>query len=81
LSLDDPTLRQSFDSIQAQFKAPHFLWHFDRADAWIVDLEKMDWSIPLQLISDRDPKFLSDFFTALAKALHIKMCTPVAYHP
>ena len=51
------------------------------AAAWIVDLEVRDWSYPLQIISDRDPKFLSDFFTAMAGALKIKMCTTAAYHP
>ena len=50
------------------------------AAAWILDLEVRDWSYPLQLISDRDPKFLSDFFRSMAKALHIKLCTTAAYH-
>jgi len=51
------------------------------ATAWIMDLEIRDWSYPLQLISDRDPKFLSGFYTAIAKALYIKMCTTSAYRP
>jgi len=51
------------------------------AAAWLTTLEIRDWSYPLQIISDRDPKFTSDFFTAMAKALHIKMCTTTAYHP
>ena len=51
------------------------------ASSWIVDLEIRDWSYPLNLISDRDPKFLSDFFKGVAKALKIKMLTTSAYHP
>lgn len=51
------------------------------AAAWVKDLEIRDWSYPLRIISDRDPKFLSDFFKGMAKALKIKMLTSSAYHP
>ena len=51
------------------------------ADAWVRDLEIRDWSYPLRLVSDRDPKFLSGFFKGMAKALKIKMLTSSAYHP
>ena len=53
----------------------------DWAAAWVRDLEIRDWSYPLRLVSDRDPKFLSDFFKGMAKSLKIKMLTSSAYHP
>lgn len=51
------------------------------ADAWLPAAETCDWCVPAQIFSDRDPKFMGEFWTALAKALKIKMLTSTAYHP
>ena len=40
-----------------------------------------DWGIPKAIISDRDPKFLSDLWKGLFKALNTKLLVLTAYHP
>ena len=40
----------------------------------------MDWSPPLAMITDRDPKFLSEFCTSACQKLGIKTLTSTAYH-
>ncbi|EGP90575.1 uncharacterized protein MYCGRDRAFT_90682 [Zymoseptoria tritici IPO323] len=40
-----------------------------------------DWSVMRALISDRNPKWLSDFFTGLLKALGARLLALTAYHP
>jgi hypothetical protein len=37
--------------------------------------------LPAQIISDRDPKFLSKFWSALFRALGVKLSLSSAYHP
>ena len=44
-------------------------------------LQKIDWGLPKQIISDRDRKFLSDLWTALFNALGVKLLYSTAYHP
>ena len=50
-------------------------------NAWIDQLLTMDFSLPSQIITDRDPKFLSSFWKAACVKLGIKMLTSTAYHP
>ena len=55
------------------------------ADEWAeLVLERLliaDWGIPEGIISDRDPKFLSEFWKGLFKRLGISLLTSTAYHP
>ena len=40
-----------------------------------------DWQIPSAWISDRDPRFLSEFWTAVFQKLGTNFLTSAAYHP
>jgi hypothetical protein len=40
-----------------------------------------DWGIPKVIISDRDPKFTSDFWNGIWKALGTRLMMTSAYHP
>ena len=40
-----------------------------------------DWGIPKAIISDRDSKFMSEFWQKLFKLLEIKLLVSTAYHP
>ena len=44
-------------------------------------LQKIDWGLPKQIISDRDRKFLSEFWKALFSKLGVKLLYSTAYHP
>ena len=44
-------------------------------------LDLVDWGIPKAIISDRDPKFLSELWTAMHEALGMKLLYSTAYHP
>ncbi|SLM35378.1 reverse partial [Lasallia pustulata] len=54
-----------------------------KAEDWAtVLLEGLtDWGIPDAIITDRDPKFMSEFWKELATKLKIEMLTSTAYHP
>ena len=41
----------------------------------------INWGIPKAIISDRDPKFLSDFWRELFEQLRVKLLYSTAYHP
>ena len=41
----------------------------------------INWGVPKAIISDRDPKFLSDFWRALFEQLRVKLLYSTAYHP
>lgn len=49
------------------------------ADALLLALA--DWGIPKAIISDRDPKFLSDLWKAIFKSLGTDLLVSTAYHP
>lgn len=51
------------------------------ANAVIVALVSHDWGIPRAIISDRDSKFMSDFWKAVFGKLGVTMLTSTAYHP
>ena len=40
-----------------------------------------DWGVPKAIISDRDPKFLSDLWLAIFRSLGVKILATTAYHP
>ena len=40
-----------------------------------------DWGIPKAIISDRDPKFLSDLWKAIFRTLGTELLVSTAYHP
>ncbi len=51
------------------------------AHAFLKRLDLIDWGLPGELITDRDPKFLSKFWTALFAKLGVKLLYSTAYHP
>ena len=51
------------------------------AHAFLARLDLVDWGLPGELITDRDPKFLSKFWTALIEKLGVKLLYSTAYHP
>ena len=55
------------------------------AEQWGAALLRMfltnDWGIPKQIISDRDPKFLSTVWTTIFKGLKVSLLYSTAYHP
>ena len=51
------------------------------ADAFLERVEITDWGIPKAIISDRDRKFLSEFWQALFKMLGVSLLYSTAYHP
>ena len=53
----------------------------DWAHAFLNRLDLVDWGLPGELITDRDPKFLSKFWTALFEKLGVKLLYSTAYHP
>lgn len=44
-------------------------------------LDIADWGIPKVIISDRDPKFLSELWSSLFKKLGVSLLYSTAYHP
>lgn len=51
------------------------------AHAFLKRLDFIDWGLPGELITDRDLKFLSKFWTALFAKLGVKLFYRTAYHP
>lgn len=59
-------------------------------DTWAVEdwtyallnrLDLIDWGLPGELVTDRDPKFLSKFWKALFTKLGVKLLFSTVYHP
>lgn len=44
-------------------------------------LDMIDWGLPSELITDRNLKFLSEFWKALFTKLGVKLLYSIAYHP
>ena len=44
-------------------------------------MDLIDWGLPGELITDRDPKFLSKFWAELFARLGVKLLYSTAYHP
>lgn len=51
------------------------------ANTFLVALTSHDWGIPVAIISDRDSKFMSDFWKAIFRRLGTTLATSTAYHP
>ena len=51
------------------------------AKAWLKALRTCDWGIPVKFISDRDTRFLSDFWQEVFRLLRCKHLASTAYHP
>ena len=51
------------------------------AQAFLKRLDLINWSLLGELITNRDPKFLSKFWTALFDKLGVKLLYSTAYHP
>lgn len=49
--------------------------------AFLKRLDLINWDLPDKLITDRDSKFLSKFWTALFDKLGVKLLYSTAYHP
>lgn len=57
-------------------------WTADQwAQVFLKRLDLVDWGLPGELITDRDPKFLSKFWTALFNKMGVKLLYSTAYHP
>lgn len=54
------------------------------AKDWAIEvmnrLLTADWGIPAAIISDRDPKFLSEFWDTIFRRLGVSLLTSTAYH-
>lgn len=50
------------------------------ADKLLDALQRADWGVPCEIISDRDPKFVSDIWEAIFKRLDTKLLMATAYH-
>ncbi len=59
-------------------------------DTWLAEqwahvflnrLDLIDWGLPGELITDRNPKFLSKFWTTLFTKLGVKLLYSMAYYP
>ena len=51
------------------------------AKAYLMAIARADWGVPKVLISDRDPKFLSDFWKEVFARLGVSLLYSTAYHP
>lgn len=51
------------------------------AEVFIRMLMQHDWGIPRSVISDRDSRFMSDFWKEIFQRLNVKFLTSTAYHP
>lgn len=49
--------------------------------AFLKQLDLVDWGLLGELITDRDPKFLSKFWTALFNKMGVKLLYNTTYHP
>lgn len=48
--------------------------------AFLNRLDLVDWGLFGELITDRDPKFLTKFWTMFFKKLNVKLFYSTAYH-
>ncbi len=82
---------EGFDAIMSvtckYFKRVIFI---PRKDTWSAEdwplalslrLDLMDWGLPGKLITDRDPKFFSQFWTSFFNKLGVQTLYSTAYHP
>jgi RNase H-like domain found in reverse transcriptase/Reverse transcriptase (RNA-dependent DNA polymerase)/Integrase zinc binding domain/Chromo (CHRromatin Organisation MOdifier) domain len=53
----------------------------DWAYLLLRSLQLGDWGLPEEIVSDRDPKFTSDLWTAIHAQLNIGLRLSTAYHP
>ncbi len=53
----------------------------DWAERLLIRLQKLDWGYQEATISDRDRKFLSQFWTTLFTKLGVDLMYSTAYHP
>lgn len=51
------------------------------AEVVLRTLLQHDWGVPRSTISDRDQRFMSDFWKEIFKILNVKFLTSTAYHP
>lgn len=86
-----PTTKEGFDcamSVTCKFSKRMTLipgkttWKAkDWAETLLTRLDIMDWGLPKQIISDRDRKFLSEFWKTLFSSLGVRLLYSTAYHP
>ena len=51
------------------------------ASVLLEKLQQADWGLPKAILSDRDPKFLSEVWKELFTSLGVKLLYSTAYHP
>lgn len=58
------------------------IWSVEQwAHAFLNRLDLIDWGLPEELITNRDPKFLSKFWTVLFTKLRVKLLYSTTYYP
>ena len=53
----------------------------DWANVFIIAIIDHDWGVPVVIISDRDSRFMSEFWQAVFRKLGTSLATSTAYHP
>ena len=86
-----PLLKESHNAIMlVTCKFSKRVTLIEGADTWSAEqwahvffnrLDLIDWGLLGELITDRDPKFLSKFWTPLFKKLEVKLLYSTVYHP
>ena len=72
--VDRLTKYAHFCSIQSTFKSSQI------AEVFLKEIQRLH-GLPRIIVSDRDPKFTSKFWTELFKTLGTKLAMSTAYHP
>ena len=86
-----PLTKQGFNAIMSvTCKFSKRVTLIEGADTWSAEqwvqgflkcLDLIDWGLPKELITDRDPKFLSKFWAELFASRGVKLLYSMAYHP
>ena len=86
-----PLMKKKYNAIMSvTYKFSKRVTLIEGADTWTAEqwayaflnrLDLIDWGLLGELITDRDPKFLSKFWTALFTKLGGKLLYSTAYHP
>ena len=86
-----PSIEKKYNAIMSvTCRFSKWVTLIESADTWSAEqwahtflnrLDLINWGLPRELITDRDPKFLSKFWTALFTKFRVKLLYSTAYHP